>query len=114
MTKVIVIATALLISTTPLIATGKTGAEKYHLKTELSCISGPEVTGPDNRWSPWATCPKGYTPVGIAKLDLLGKHNGPTLHINDLRCQDEGCKAWCIGAACRLKSRCCKVTFKGG
>ncbi len=75
----------------------------------LECVEAPEVTGADDQWSPVSTCPAGFIGVGVAKLDLLGAHNRPTLHVNDLRCMDEGCKAYCIGSPCKLKARCCRI-----
>ena len=76
---------------------------------KLRCSEGPEVMGKTDQWSPWATCPKGSTAVGLAKLDLHGQHNKPTLHINDLRCGSQGCKTWCVGSPCTLRARCCTI-----
>ena len=78
-------------------------------ESSLECVEGFEVKGPDNGWSPYSKCPKGFAAVGTAKLDLLGNHNKPMLHINDLRCHSHGCRVWCIGNPCMLKSRCCRV-----
>lgn len=76
---------------------------------KLYCQSSPEVKGNENQWSPWALCPKGFVALGVAKLDLLGKHDSPTLHINDLRCNKKGCKVWCVGAPCNLSAQCCNI-----
>lgn len=82
----------------------------------LKCIDGPEVVGENDKWSPFAKCPKDYQTVGIAKIDLLGNHGVTSLHVNDLRCSDKGCRAYCIGnlkgKQCHLRARCCQISFR--
>lgn len=76
---------------------------------KLECRDGPEVLGPNDGWSQVSLCPQGFLGMGLSKLDLEGPHHLPTIHVNDLRCTDQGCKAYCIGTTCRIKSRCCRI-----
>lgn len=74
----------------------------------LQCRGGRVVTGPDNGWSPFSTCPQGYAVTGIQRLDLKGAHGLKTLHVNDLQCDQRGCRAWCVGSPCTVRARCCR------
>lgn len=76
---------------------------------KLRCTGGRSVRGEIDRWSPVSKCPEGYQVTGVQRLDLVGDHNVPTNHVNDLSCSDEGCKAWCIGAPCTVEARCCRI-----
>ena len=77
-------------------------------QSEIVCTSGKKVTGAINKWSPISSCPETYTAMGVERLDLEGNHDIPNLHVNDLWCDQKGCKAWCIGATCTVISKCCK------
>ncbi|WP_141731270.1 hypothetical protein [Oligoflexus tunisiensis] len=79
-------------------------------KFKLECQAGTKVTGAVDRWSPLSTCPGGYQVTGLSRIDLLGDHNRPNLHVNDFVCDERGCKAWCIGDGCTVEARCCRVT----
>jgi len=76
--------------------------------SEIACIAGKKVTGANNRWSPISTCPESYTPIGVERLDLEGSHELPHLHVNDLWCDQKGCRAWCVGSTCSVVTKCCK------
>lgn len=76
-------------------------------RSTLTCRAGKKVQGPNDGWSPWSTCPAGYQAVGLSRLDLLGSHSDTRLHVNDLICDQRGCRAWCYGSACTLIARCC-------
>jgi hypothetical protein len=77
-------------------------------QNEIVCLAGKQVTGAINRWSPISSCPETYAAMGIERLDLAGNHDLPNLHVNDLWCDQKGCKAWCIGATCTVVTKCCK------
>ena len=77
-------------------------------QSEMVCLAGKKVTGGINKWSPVSSCPESYAAMGIERLDLEGNHDLPNLHVNDLWCDQKGCRAWCIGATCTVISKCCK------
>jgi hypothetical protein len=76
--------------------------------SEIVCLAGKKVSGAINKWSPVSSCPETYTAMGIERLDLEGNHDLPNIHVNDLWCDQKGCRAWCIGATCSVISKCCK------
>lgn len=77
-------------------------------ESEIVCIAGKKVVGAINKWSAVSICPENYAAMGVERLDLEGNHDLPNLHVNDLLCDQKGCKAWCIGATCTVVSKCCK------
>lgn len=77
-------------------------------QSEIVCTAGKKVTGSINKWSPVSSCPETYAAMGVERLDLEGNHDLPNIHVNDLWCDQKGCKAWCIGATCTVVSKCCK------
>lgn len=79
---------------------------------ELSCKQGTQANGVVDSWSAWSRCPDGYSVVGLGRLDITGKHENPLNHVNDLQCDDRGCRAWCFGNPCVVRARCCKITSK--
>jgi hypothetical protein len=83
-------------------------AETHQFK--FDCTTGTKAMGKVDRWSPLSTCPAGYQVTGLGRIDLLGDHNRPNLHVNDFVCDDRGCKAWCIGDGCTVEARCCRIT----
>jgi len=77
-------------------------------QSEIVCLAGKKVTGAINRWSPVSSCPESYAAMGIERLDLEGSHDIPNLHVNDLWCDQKGCRAWCIGTTCTVITKCCR------
>ena len=77
-------------------------------QSEIFCLAGKKVTGSINKWSPVSTCPESYAAMGVERLDLEGNHDLPNLHVNDLWCDQKGCRAWCIGSTCTVIAKCCK------
>ncbi|MBF0442574.1 MAG: hypothetical protein HQK54_11765 [Oligoflexales bacterium] len=76
---------------------------------KLSCMPGKKQNGKVNQWSTWSQCQPGYVATGMQRIDLLGSHEIPTNHVNDFECNDNGCRAWCIGSPCNVEARCCRV-----
>lgn len=76
---------------------------------QLKCQDGMLVKGLVDQWTPRSKCPESYLVTGISRIDILGDHKTPTNHVNDLQCNDLGCRAWCIGNPCQLRARCCRV-----
>jgi hypothetical protein len=100
---------SLLLMATPLLAQTATSPSAAP-QLKLECKAGTKVTGAVDRWSPLSTCPGGWQVTGLSRIDLLGDHNRPNLHVNDFICDDRGCKAWCIGDGCTVEARCCRIT----
>lgn len=75
---------------------------------KLTCTEGKAVVGAVDKWSPLSTCPEGFLATGLQRVDIQGDHNVPINHVNDFICNDQGCKAWCIGNGCTVQARCCK------
>ena len=70
---------------------------------------GSQVLGAANAWGPLSTCPEATTAVGIAQIDVYEweKHVDPNnVRVNEFQCTNEGCRAWCFGARCKLATRC--------
>ena len=79
---------------------------------KLVCEQGSKVVGDVDSWSPWSVCPKDFSVMGIGRLDLKGNHKNPLNHVNDVQCDERGCRAWCYGNSCLVQARCCKITFQ--
>ena len=75
----------------------------------LQCQAGESVQGATDRWSPYSKCPAGYQATGLQRVDILGDHKNPINHVNDFQCNEQGCKAWCIGGGCTVQARCCHL-----
>jgi uncharacterized protein YukE len=80
---------------------------------QLECVNGLAVKSEKNQWtSSYSTCPSGYTVVGLARIDLHGIEADYTNQVNDFRCDNNGCQAWCVHHTCTVVSRCCRVVSK--
>ncbi len=78
-------------------------------KRTLDCKAGESVQGETDRWSPYSKCPAHYQATGLQRVDILGDHKNPINHVNDFQCNEQGCKAWCIGGGCTVQARCCRL-----
>ncbi|MBP9707210.1 MAG: hypothetical protein KBD78_06160 [Oligoflexales bacterium] len=83
-------------------------ANTYHLE----CFAGEKVESKPEQWSPYSVCPKDASVTGLHRIDLLGSHNLPNIHVNDFTCSEKGCRAWCIGTNCIVISQCCRIVSK--
>jgi hypothetical protein len=91
------------------IAALKKQIEQLEKRTTLMCQSGKKQRGEIDRWSPWSSCPPGFSVTGLGRIDLLGSHSIATNHVNDFQCEAQGCRAWCIGSPCTVEARCCRI-----
>jgi len=72
----------------------------------IDIIDGSSASGPANSWSEYSTCPEGYAVLGMARLDLRDSVGQDAQNVNDIQCNDDGCRAWCWGSSCTIIARC--------
>jgi len=72
----------------------------------VNVLAGSDIVGPIDSWSGWSRCPRGYTPVGLARLDLRDDAGQGSQNTNDLQCNQKGCRAWCWGSTCSVNAQC--------
>ena len=47
--------------------------------------------------------------IGLARIDLLDDNSFASQELNDYRCDDNGCQAWCWNTRCTVQSRCFRM-----
>ena len=76
----------------------------------LSVVNGPLVRSTKNKFtSPTAKCPKGYTAISLARVNLRDSVGTAAQDVNDFRCSGDMCMAWCVGSDCDVQARCARV-----
>mmetsp|Transcript_38238 Transcript_38238/g.93625 ORF Transcript_38238/g.93625 Transcript_38238/m.93625 type:complete len:869 (+) Transcript_38238:96-2702(+) len=77
--------------------------------SNLKLVNGNVVNHQQvNQWSEYSTCPSGYMPIGLAKIDLHGEDSD--VNVNDFECNELGCRAWCESTTCSVTVRCAQAT----
>ena len=76
----------------------------------LEVVTGDAITSPADQWGPYAECPPGYYVIGLARIDLLDDNSFASQELNDYRCDDNGCQAWCWNTRCTVQSRCLRIS----
>jgi hypothetical protein len=67
------------------------------------------VRSPADGWGDFSYCPAGYATVGLGSVQMVSQHSLTTHDLNDFKCNANGCKVWCSGTDCDVRTMCARA-----